>query len=1398
MSSLLSLVPWQCDDAEVSVTLKRLWKKDAVTRLKGMTELQELLRSRSVEEMKAILPAWARAYTRLPLDNSRRVRQAGQEVHAVIVEAVGADLVSVLPDIILPWLLLQHDPTRDVSRRAEAAYHAAFVRSKRARAYYTFRDALEAGLPRTLEETSHSVKRRSGVMCTSGEDSQDCVLRLHCSAGRSIASLLRMLPQKKAASMASALLCPAAWQLLSSEAPLARAAGYALLEAAVECVPEVVAERLADVGPVALAALGESSRENHSAMLSSILQLCHALPAVWSSVERPERHIFPKLFALLREGFRGSGESSYPAVAPLFSVIPAAVRAAWPKGGEPGFLTALLSALWKGHAAASAVEEAMLTAYTEVAMLGVTVKSDEEKKADDGYDGSGGVEEASSVAVMRLVSHHLTASSPLPDKLTDLLTAYINKRVAVIPALSAQFYPALTSAFRTPLQDGTAVDGSQPQWCERVASLLPTLPVTPSLLATVFDDAMAAVEAAGLSTESLPGLHLAAALQQYATHPLAPERLQALLSAATPSLLPAVAALLPGATADAATFHSFLTPMLEETPPLPSTLTSLAVVLEAFAGKPAWPLPALSTLLTSLLDQRMRGSIRLRLLSAATAVPNLLQADTVTALFSAAEDVCAELLETRGAGNGESAVRHLDFLTACLPHAEPPSPPTLAHHVFLLAHARHTVPSELPAGVNLRWLPDVSKAAHGAWKAGLAAVAAEGGADWAASVASWLAQQMAAPPSDASVWIAPVIAATFADLVEVDSADVLTAPLALDNEAEWAERPLDVRAQTALLLLPSLPSKPDWLLWELAAAGGGATVLSAASQPLQLAVARASRSLTPLRAVLSDAAAAAALADAQLSDALTAAFDLQQLDALELLLPVAAARDSLSPLIAERRDAATAAFSAGDGDKLREAALLWAACPAVDTPPFRAFLERVPSALGDSTSRPLLRALLAAVPVASSPELAQQLLLPALNDAALADAALCAAVARSLRELPAMTLPPWIAAAGLLAARSPTLSVDAAAQLLSAAESVADEALDFLQPSQLYHWLLCEDEAAQAAAYRLLQRAVAVYEAEEVEEVKAEDGGEESDDDELLADAVPVESLLPAQLADVLQHAGFAVESPSEQVQLGYLRAWSLMLDVMQRLSRPSQGALRAWLAACPQLIGQTMAFSPCLLPVTSKRAAERARQREAAGWPLMSLSRHVVLHSMRQLPDIVRQWYLNDCERALSSSVVDYTRKHVTPALFDLEVAHIVKADLGAAVSVRATGAARQLQASYATDDESIDLLITLRETYPLKLVDVEVSCDVGLRAERCKGWILGNKDKSLLDVIVMWKENLDKELDGLDPCMICLCIIHGSNHKLPGMKCRTCSNSFHAPCLLKWFRSSHKSNCPLCQQPW
>lgn len=53
-------------------------------------------------------------------------------------------------------------------------------------------------------------------------------------------------------------------------------------------------------------------------------------------------------------------------------------------------------------------------------------------------------------------------------------------------------------------------------------------------------------------------------------------------------------------------------------------------------------------------------------------------------------------------------------------------------------------------------------------------------------------------------------------------------------------------------------------------------------------------------------------------------------------------------------------------------------------------------------------------------------------------------------------------------------------------------------------------------------------------------------------------------------------------------------------------------------------------------------------------------------------------------------------------------------------------------------------------------------------------------MEGLALWKTNVDKRFEGIEECMICFSVIHGSNYSLPRKACRTCKKKFHSACLV------------------
>ncbi|KAL5709837.1 RING-type E3 ubiquitin transferase [Ranunculus cassubicifolius] len=195
----------------------------------------------------------------------------------------------------------------------------------------------------------------------------------------------------------------------------------------------------------------------------------------------------------------------------------------------------------------------------------------------------------------------------------------------------------------------------------------------------------------------------------------------------------------------------------------------------------------------------------------------------------------------------------------------------------------------------------------------------------------------------------------------------------------------------------------------------------------------------------------------------------------------------------------------------------------------------------------------------------------------------------------------------------------------------------------------------------------------------------------------------------------------------------------------------------------------------------------------------------LRVLPAYVRDWFNSVRDRSSSAAIEYFTKKWCSPCLLADELSQIKKdsvVDENFSISVSKSSC--EVVATYKKEETGMDLVISLPPSYPLRPVDVDCTRSLGISEQKQRKWLMSmiafvrSQNGALAEAIRRWKSNFDKEFQGVEDCPICYSIIHTANNTLPRLACKTCKYKFHSACLYKWFSTSHKSNCPLCQSPF
>jgi len=206
----------------------------------------------------------------------------------------------------------------------------------------------------------------------------------------------------------------------------------------------------------------------------------------------------------------------------------------------------------------------------------------------------------------------------------------------------------------------------------------------------------------------------------------------------------------------------------------------------------------------------------------------------------------------------------------------------------------------------------------------------------------------------------------------------------------------------------------------------------------------------------------------------------------------------------------------------------------------------------------------------------------------------------------------------------------------------------------------------------------------------------------------------------------------------------------------------------------------------------------------IVKLAGLVFFRTVEVFPTMSKTWWEEECPKSLSNAVSKFVQANVSHETLQRELVRIDRATNVGEMTVSGSTVSRIVTATYIQDECTLSLVVTIPPNFPLRNVDVDGRKTHGVPEKRWKRWalqirtMLNSQDGTLLDALMLWKQNVDKEFEGVEPCPICYSVLSVKQHELPNLECKTCGNCFHSSCLYQWFRNSKKSQCVLCQQPW
>lgn len=112
------------------MSLRKLCKKDSITKLKGLEEIKSLIETKTQEEVQLIVPFWCKQYTKLSLDSDRKIRELCQQTHEKLCLKVHKSIAPHLKTIMPYWILAQSDVYESASTKAQLSFKNVFSPQK--------------------------------------------------------------------------------------------------------------------------------------------------------------------------------------------------------------------------------------------------------------------------------------------------------------------------------------------------------------------------------------------------------------------------------------------------------------------------------------------------------------------------------------------------------------------------------------------------------------------------------------------------------------------------------------------------------------------------------------------------------------------------------------------------------------------------------------------------------------------------------------------------------------------------------------------------------------------------------------------------------------------------------------------------------------------------------------------------------------------------------------------------------------------------------------------------------------------------------------------------------------------------------------------------------------------
>nr|XP_023024069.1 E3 ubiquitin-protein ligase listerin [Leptinotarsa decemlineata] len=313
-------------DPNVQVILKKITKKDHTTKIKGLQELAELIKTSEPEAVKSMLLVWPRFYNTLVTDIDNGVREATHNVHHQIVLKAKRNIAPYLKQLMAPWFTSQYDTYPPAASIASQAFKDCFPPNKIQDAIAFCQEEILTYLSdNLLVQTAQSLSSSKQVSPEEAEAKYERVL-ISCLQGYCL-YLEKVSVQhiESATALNNGIISNGKfWKLAKHKVAHIRAAWFKTLSVLCQKAPFLLEGRGSQVVGSVFGNLEEGDPTVLPCVWETTLLTMSTIKEWWTFINI-DKLFLPKLWKILKQGGRGNATVIYPSLLPMISHLPPSV-----------------------------------------------------------------------------------------------------------------------------------------------------------------------------------------------------------------------------------------------------------------------------------------------------------------------------------------------------------------------------------------------------------------------------------------------------------------------------------------------------------------------------------------------------------------------------------------------------------------------------------------------------------------------------------------------------------------------------------------------------------------------------------------------------------------------------------------------------------------------------------------------------------------------------------------------------------------------------------------------------------------------------------------------------------------------------------------------------------------